>query len=352
MAAMRRVVLVAGRIGGVGGVQRLTRAYAKGLRSGGWNVTIVHMDRPAVEGAAPWSVGLSLAAGISGLKSLIKANFSRATLVVLPDTRARLCALTLAPLCRKLFVFDSVRFSSIPPCSARKILTWLVENIVLRFFDVIATYEEVARRVERTEGSCVGVLYNPVVEANQAPRAKMRKRKVLVYMGRLEHEKGADLLPNIFEALVECQVGGSHGFDLEIWGEGSIKAQIVNYHPSSSDCSFKVMGGTDEPLKVIGNADVVLLPSRSEGPSLTCAEAVCYGVPVVFFKVDGNGPGEVAGIGGSAVEQGDIAAFAKAVASVSGMPSVARDEISEVSRRRFSEVVFSRELNRIISNGG
>jgi glycosyltransferase involved in cell wall biosynthesis len=345
MAVVKQIALVCGNLSGTGGVQRLAYLYAKAVASCGYSVVLIHCgDRvPSqisdISGVTtvPWHVHASALRGLS----------TPIPLLVLPDSRARviaLFALRRAPV-RRLFIIDSTRFQRLDCLRVRKLLTGLLERRILRHHGVIATYKQAAANVAEIGGRCLGVLYNPVdmpePDLHQGPGPTR-----LVYLGRLEPEKGADRLYAICDHLLRLGTGGMW-FKLDIWGDGS----LLNTLRAAFECTpnVQVKGPTTSPAEVLATADVVLLPSRTEGPSITCAEAVSMGVPVVHFTVDGNGPREISARGGYEVPQGDVGLFAEAVFKAARFSIDERRELMRCSRARYGFRPFVDQLQEIIN---
>lgn len=130
------------------------------------------------------------------------------------------------------------------------------------------------------------VIYNPIdvregstdISSNCATGRKVR----LLFAGRLEYQKGFDLVPEILNA---TQLDSSK-LDLTIIGSGSgveIARSLVTTPPKGWDVHL------EEPTADLVNRlcefDVLLFPSRFEGFGRLAAEALMCGVPVVAFDL-------------------------------------------------------------------
>ncbi|MFZ4551334.1 MAG: glycosyltransferase [Aquabacterium sp.] len=355
MAKIREVALVAGVLTGAGGVQRLTEVYARSLIDGGYKVTVFY------RGESPDWLGSKAYFGLRGVRyggffAIIKMAAVRRNLqwIVMPDSRARVFSALIPVSCGVYFLMDSVRFFEPKPKSFTKLLTWLVERYLVAFRVTLASYQTVFDVIASIGGDCKAVIYNPISSECMAAAKTSKaeggsKRRKLIYMGRLEYEKGADLLPEICMELAER---GSLGFDVEVWGDGSMRGALETRISGLQmpDVRVSLMGVCKSPGSVYAYADVVLLPSRTEGPSLTCAEAVSAGVPVVFFNVPGNGPNEVCGPGGYGVSAGDIKGFADAVIQASKLKSEDRLALSHFGLGRYGSQSFLATLERILQS--
>lgn len=96
--------------------------------------------------------------------------------------------------------------------------------------------------------------------------------KVILYVGKLNHGKGVDLL-------LECAKRMQEAYFILI-GEGKIRASYKN-------CRFVDPQPNHTLAKWYSAADVFLLPSRSEGTPVVVLEALSCGIPVVASKVGG-----------------------------------------------------------------
>jgi glycosyltransferase involved in cell wall biosynthesis len=131
------------------------------------------------------------------------------------------------------------------------------------------------------------VIYNAVAAIPQRSAAAGPRDAPLrvLFGGRFEKEKGADLLPAIL-ARTRPPAGGSAS--LSLFGEGSLAPALrqfaaappqgwrVDIHPPSPD--FR---------EHLHHYDLVIVPSRFEGLGLVAIEAISAGVPVVVTDAPG-----------------------------------------------------------------
>lgn len=102
-------------------------------------------------------------------------------------------------------------------------------------------------------------------------------QRAVLYCGRLEPEKGADLI-----ALIQAGLQSrSASARLLVAGSGQLVAGVE----AMSD--VQLLGQRDDPAALLSAADVVVMPSRREGLPMTALEAAAVGTPVVGFAVGG-----------------------------------------------------------------
>lgn len=129
-------------------------------------------------------------------------------------------------------------------------------------------------------------------------------RPIVVSVGALSQEKGPDVLVEAMARLPEWRVVFA--------GTGPMRAQL-EAQASSIGVAAAFVGATDDPAGVLAAADVVVLPSRTEGLPGVAIEAGLMGLPVVATDVGGTSEIVVDGETGTLVPSEDPAALADAV---------------------------------------
>jgi len=157
---------------------------------------------------------------------------------------------------------------------------------------VIGVSEAVAEHYSQALGlKGIEVIHNPVdLQAidHLGLKTQSEGSKVphLVLPGRIVHEKGhTDLL----HALVFLRDRG-HAFRVTLAGDGPLRGSVEKeIHDLALAGRVSITGFLEheQMLKVIAEADIVVIPSRFEGFGLTALEAMALSRPVVASAVGG-----------------------------------------------------------------
>lgn len=128
------------------------------------------------------------------------------------------------------------------------------------------------------------VVHNGVVAAAASARPR-NHRLVILCVANLIAYKGHDVL---LDALREVVAGGAPPFELRLAGDGPLRThltrRIVNDGLSQH---VKLLGSVADMREQYAQADILVLPSLSEGLPNAVLEAMEVGVPVVASDVGG-----------------------------------------------------------------
>lgn len=130
-----------------------------------------------------------------------------------------------------------------------------------------------------------GVIYNGVTARAAAPAQREPGPTRVLFAGRFEAQKGADLLPAILEraaALTPAQA------EIQLYGHGTF-APVLEHWARRQEGNWPVHISPPIPRlsAQLADYDVVLMPSRFEGLSLLGIEVVLAGTPLVAARIDG-----------------------------------------------------------------
>jgi glycosyltransferase involved in cell wall biosynthesis len=209
------------------------------------------------------------------------------------------------------------------PTRARR---W-AEQIAGKFSDLVVAVSidssEVARTIDRVPASKLRVIHNGIA-LDTMPRATVGREgrgPRAVHVARLNRIKDQPTLLRAARILAN-QVPG---FTLDIVGDGPMGAVV---RPLATELgldevvTFHGMQGDVRPW--LADADLFVLPSLSEGISITLLEAMAAGLPVVATDVGGNREVVRHGETGLLVPVGDAAAVASAMHDLLLDPARAR----------------------------
>ena len=154
---------------------------------------------------------------------------------------------------------------------------------------------------------------------------------IAMYLGALTEEKRVDLAVRA--------VGLLSDFVLAIVGDGPERATLETLAGEWPN-RVRVLGPTAEPARALAAADVLVLPSRTEGQPAAAIEAGLTGIPVVAARVGGLEDIVLDGLSGILVDAQAIAPLAAAISS-----AVASREAMGAAGRKHCLATF--DLDRI-----
>jgi glycosyltransferase involved in cell wall biosynthesis len=138
----------------------------------------------------------------------------------------------------------------------------------------------------------------------------------VVCVGRHAEQKGQDLLLTAWPAVLAAVPDAR----LVLVGDGPMERRWRAEYPAHPSVTWA--GPTDAPARWYAAADVVVLPSRSEGMALVPLEAMACARPVVAFEVGGVRQSLGEGTG-AVVAPGDLAGLAAALVARLADPTAA-----------------------------
>ena len=148
----------------------------------------------------------------------------------------------------------------------------------------------------------VKVIGNP--RSFQSEKKSSLNNKKIISIGRLEEQKGYDLLIPVFE-----NVNKKHpDWELVIFGTGTLYDFLFE-KISQSSCSdkIKLMGKTNDVKTEYLSSSMFVLSSRYEGFGMVLVEAMECGLPCISFDCP-NGPSDIIdhGVDGYLVRPGNL----------------------------------------------
>jgi GalNAc-alpha-(1->4)-GalNAc-alpha-(1->3)-diNAcBac-PP-undecaprenol alpha-1,4-N-acetyl-D-galactosaminyltransferase len=219
----------------------------------------------------------------------------------------------------------------------RRVLYPRATGLVAQTQAALSFFPETVRRRGR-------VIPNPVISAPAppAPAEVDAGKRRLVALGRLDRQKGFDLLLAAF-ARVQAQ---HEEWALEIWGEGPERRSLELMVESLGLRDKAILPGlTSTPSEVLRAADLFVMSSRFEGfPNALC-EAMASGVAVVSFDCP-SGPSDIIrnGIDGILVPPENVGELARVLDRL-----MSSDNDREALAARAPEITERYSVARVMS---
>jgi GalNAc-alpha-(1->4)-GalNAc-alpha-(1->3)-diNAcBac-PP-undecaprenol alpha-1,4-N-acetyl-D-galactosaminyltransferase len=148
----------------------------------------------------------------------------------------------------------------------------------------------------------------PAPELSRKSRSNTSDELQLAAMGRLDHQKGFDLLIDAFAKVAEEQPNWS----LVILGEGPERRRLEEQiHSYGLERRVRLLGWISDPSTVLRDSDAFVLSSRYEGFPNALLEAMALGLPAISVDCP-SGPADIIRqeVDGLLVPLGDVPALA------------------------------------------
>ncbi|MGK2879713.1 MAG: glycosyltransferase family 4 protein [Mycobacterium sp.] len=169
-----------------------------------------------------------------------------------------------------------------------------------------------------------------------APRKSHPGPAELLYVGRLEYEKG---IHDLIAALP--RIRRTHpGTRLTVAGEGTQLAWLIEQareHKVLKATTFAGLADHRQLLTLLHRADVAVLPSHYEPFGIVALEAAAAGIPLVTSNVGGLGELVIDGATGLSCAPRDVAGLAAAVRRVLDDPAAAQARALAARKRLTSD---------------
>lgn len=175
---------------------------------------------------------------------------------------------------------------------AGSLLAWIHYRILHRFDRVLVLSETMKRQVQCLNLKRLSVIGNFVDESflehyrqKQPINSDNGSEKIIILVGRLIRGKRPELVIEAVRTLRDYGIK----FKLLILGDGLLRKpleQLVRNYGFENDIKF--LGHIENPYDLIQKAQLLVLPSESEGIPRAALEALFFGVPCVLRNVDAN----------------------------------------------------------------
>lgn len=153
---------------------------------------------------------------------------------------------------------------------------------------------------------------------------EVKGKKVILFLGRIHPQKGLDILAKAFVTIlkkrddIQLVIAGpdNNGYKNRI-------VEILKGENAIRNSTFTGMLTGDDKIKALSRADIFVLPSYSEGFSISALEAMACGLPVVITK-QCNFP-EVEEIGTGKVIEADANNLSEALIELLDNPALCKE---------------------------
>lgn len=159
---------------------------------------------------------------------------------------------------------------------------------------------------------CVVALPNPITCPAILPDRVGRSTNTLLFLGRMEHRKGPIRAVQALRALPEEVLKRTH---LVMAGDGDVEGVRREVSNLGLDKQVTVMDWVtaEQRNTLFASADILVLPSLSEGLPMSVLEAMSWGLPVITSPVGGIPEVVQHGFNGLLVPPTDIPAISQAM---------------------------------------
>ena len=335
----RHLLILIHSMGG-GGAERVTANLANYWATHGWKITLVTVASPDLDvydlHPAVDRLTMNLAGASGGVTAGLWQNLRRVLALrgilrkVQPDIALAMMtnANVLLALAARGLRMRAVGSEHVhpPKYPLGRLWEWLRRHSYRGLYAVAALTEETASWLcQHTNSRRVVVIPNAIpwplpaeLPSVNPDSIRPLDRRLLLAIGRLEEQKGFDLLLEAFASLAAMHPT----WDLVILGEGSLRTRIEQQiRAAGLERRVFLPGRVGNIGQWYERADLYVLSSRFEGFGNTLAEAMAYGLPVVSFDCE-SGPRDIIrhNIDGLLVPPNDVLGLTDALRRLMGDP--------------------------------
>lgn len=208
---------------------------------------------------------------------------------------------------------------------------------------VFAVSDQVRRHcieIDKIDSARVYTIYNGLDLSDNAIVAKPFKvsgKLCVTTVGNIRRVKGHDIFIRAAATIVTQFPGTLFSIAGEVLDREYFRELQALVHDLELEDNFHFVGGVADTRKFLADADIFVLPSRSEGFSNAIIEAMAACLPVIATDVGGNAEAVLDGVTGVVIPSEDHAALAAAIARLLLDPAKAA-EMGAAGRTRASQL--------------
>ena len=194
--------------------------------------------------------------------------------------------------------------------------------------NVIVLTEQALNDWKKTHNNIVQIP-NPLSFETSKLADTINKNRIIA-IGRLEHQKGYDLLIQAW-ALINKKYPEWH---IDIYGSGSLATELSTIIKNQKIDNIKFQGITNDVKTELLNSAFIVLSSRFEGLPMILLESISCGLPIVSFDCE-TGPSEIIKNDdcGFLVQNGNIELFSKKMEKLILNPMI-REKMGRVGKEK------------------
>ena len=212
-------------------------------------------------------------------------------------------------------------------------------NEVSKLDECVVLNDDIAEKYEKELGIKAKVIHNPC-KPYDVFKSKF-SNKIFIACGRLEAEKGYELLVEAFSIFH----AKNKEWKLLLIGDGSRRKTIKQLIEKYQLEKYVIMPGYQTDVaKYYANASIFLMSSKWEGFPMTVLEAFQAGLPIIAFDIPALKPLVSNGKEGYLVEPGNVTDMAKAMLELASN----LDKIQTMSEH-VNEKIKNFSINLIVS---
>ena len=314
-----------------GGAERVLALLSRGLIALGHRVTVVTIfgedhdfyDLPEEVGRVALNLGKTTVGPVEKLRYAGKriSALRRAIGAARPDVVVAFMTETnvLTLLAARRLRVPVVVTEHADPRKKRTPRVWkMLRRLSYRLASrVVSVSDGVDQYFDWLPASRRAVIANPVdraaIDAPEGDALPLRWPRTVAAMGRLEPEKGYDLLLRAF-----ARIAGLPDWGLLILGEGSQRAKLESLAADlGASGRVEMPGLLRNPFPTLKRADLFVLPSRTESFGNALIEALACGLPAIAADCWHRAPGIIEpNVNGLLVPREDVDALAAALADL------------------------------------
>ena len=231
----------------------------------------------------------------------------------------------------------------------RRVVNPLLERFTARITAISVATADALARYEWFRRGAIGVVYNGIAAGQRDERRQKRVSASIdddtIVYGTISRFDPVKNLPLLVEAFARVSTS-DRKTALLLVGDGEERAMIEELVQQFGIADKVIFTGYQtDTAAYMSSIDIFLLPSLSEGTSMTILEAMSMGVCCVVTDVGGNPEIVQAGQTGLVVPSGDLDALASAMNEVLRDASL-RASLAQAGRARFNQHF---ELNQMVA---